>query len=189
MSVNTPASRNDAICGFTPQGVWQRFDGKAFRTRLVRHLKRWALVYLLAVPATVWFNANYTLALNVTESLPVRFFLVHRGEVPRRGDYVALRWPGGGPYRVGATFIKVVAGVPGDSVTKIDNDYYVNCRPTGQAKSMSRQGLTLEPGPTGTLPEGSYYVHAPHPDSLDSRYALTGWVSLAQIIGRAHALF
>ncbi len=39
------------------------------------------------------------------------------------------------------------------------------------------------------MPIGSYYVRAPHPDSLDSRYALTGWVSLSQIFGRAHALF
>ena len=41
----------------------------------------------------------------------------------------------------------------------------------------------------GTLPDAAYYVRAPHPDSLDSRYRLTGWVSQAQIIGRAHALF
>ena len=177
------------ISGFTPQAVWRRFNRVAFCERLIRHLKRWTLVYLLAALATIWFNAHYTVALNVTESLPVRFFLVHLGEIPKRGDYVAFHWPGGGPYPVGATFIKVVAGVPGDSVTQLDRDFYVNCRPTGLAKRMSRQGLTLEPGPTGTLPEGSYYVHTPHPDSLDSRYALTGWVSQAQIIGRAHALF
>jgi conjugal transfer pilin signal peptidase TrbI len=187
--VTAPSSRIDAISGFTPQVVWQRFDRAAFHTRLIRHLKRWTLAYLLAALAIIWFNAHYTVALNVTESLPVRFFLIHRGEQTRRGDYVAFRWSGGGPYPVGATFIKVVAGIPGDSVTEVDRDFFVNCRPTGLAKRMSRQGLTLEPGPTGTLPEGSYYVHATHPDSLDSRYALTGWVSQAQIIGRAHALF
>ena len=38
-------------------------------------------------------------------------------------------------------------------------------------------------------PAGRYYVRAPHPDSLDSRYRLTGWVSEEQIIGRAYALF
>jgi conjugal transfer pilin signal peptidase TrbI len=32
-------------------------------------------------------------------------------------------------------------------------------------------------------------VRAPHPDSLDSRYALTGWIAEDQIIGRAYALF
>ena len=187
--VTAPSSRIDAISGFTPQVVWQRFDRAAFRARLIRHLKRWTLAYLLAALAAIWFDAHYTLALNVTESLPVRFFLICRGEQPKRGDYVAFRWSGGGPYPIGATFIKVVAGVPGDSVTQVDRDFFVNCRPTGLAKRISHQELALEPGPTGTLPEGSYYVHAPHPDSLDSRYALTGWVSKAQIIGRAHALF
>ena len=34
-----------------------------------------------------------------------------------------------------------------------------------------------------------YYVQAGHPDSLDSRYALTGWIHRSQIIGRARALF
>ena len=187
--VTAPASLIDAMSGFTPQAVWRRFDRAAFRARLIRHLKRWTIAYLFATLATAWFDAHYTLALNVTESLPVRLFLVHRGELPRRGDYVAFRWPGGGPYPLGATFIKVAAGVPGDTVIRFDGDYYVNCRPTGQAKRLSRQGLALEPGPTGTLPEGSYYVHASHPDSLDSRYALTGWVSRLQIIGRSHALF
>ena len=72
---------------------------------------------------------------------------------------------------------------------KDDRDYFVNGQPVGRAKPLSRQGLTLELGPTGTLPDGAYYVRSPHPDSLDSRYGLTGWVSQAQIIGRAHALF
>jgi conjugal transfer pilin signal peptidase TrbI len=178
-----------AIAAVTPQALFRRFDGVVFRERLIRHFRRWALVYLLAALATAWFDANFTLALNVTESLPVRLFLIHRGEQPGRGDYVAFRWLGGGPYPAGATFIKQVAGLPGDVVTQVDSDFFVNGHPVGRAKPLSRQGLKLEPGPTGTLPDGACYMRSPHPDSLDSRYALTGWVSQAQIIGRAHALF
>jgi conjugal transfer pilin signal peptidase TrbI len=155
----------------------------------MRHLHRWTLIYLLAALASVWFATHYTLGLNVTESLPGRLYLIDRGEKPKRGDYVAFRWNGGGPYPAGSTFIKVLAGVPGDEVTQLDGNYYINCYPVGRAKRLSRQGITLEPGPTGTLPQGAYYVRAPHPDSLDSRYALTGWVTQAQIIGRAHVLF
>ena len=187
--VTARASRIDAVRAFTPQAIWQRFDRALFRQRLVRHLQRWSLVYLVAAATTAWFDAHYTLGLNVTESLPARFFLIHRGVQPARGDYVAFRWMGGGPYKAGATFVKVLAGLPGDEVTRVDGEYFVNCYPVGKAKSVSRQGTALEPGPTGTLPDGSYYVRAPHPDSLDSRYALTGWVSLSQIFGRAHALF
>lgn len=186
--VTARASWIDAVRAFTLQAIFRRFDRLLFRRRLIRHLQRWSLLYLMAATTTLWFDAHYTLGLNVTESLPERLFLIERSELPRRGDYVAFRWPGGGPYPLGATFVKVIAGMPGDVVTRIDGDYFVNCYPMGKAKSVSRQGTALEPGPTGTLPTDSYYVRAPHPDSLDSRYALTGWVTQAQIIGRAHVL-
>jgi conjugal transfer pilin signal peptidase TrbI len=32
-------------------------------------------------------------------------------------------------------------------------------------------------------------MSAPHPDSLDSRYALVGWVSETELVGRAFSLF
>ncbi|OQC18077.1 S26 family signal peptidase [Candidatus Skiveiella danica] len=182
-------SRIDAVCIVKAQALWRSFDRSLFFERLMRHLQRWSLVYLTCAVAILWFDTHYTVALNVTESLPHRLFLIHRSEMPKRGDLVAFRWMGGGPYPVGATFIKVVAGMPGDAVTQVDHDYFVNGYPVGRAKRMSRQGVELEPGPTGTLPAGAYYMRAPHPDSLDSRYALTGWVSQTQIIGRAHALF
>jgi conjugal transfer pilin signal peptidase TrbI len=79
--------------------------------------------------------------------------------------------------------------MPGDVVTRIDRDFFINGSHVGRAKPFSRQDVPLEPGPTGTLPAGRYYVRAPHPDSLDSRYRLTGWISQSQIIGRAYALF
>jgi len=186
---SAPLRQFPAIAAFSPEGLLRRFDRAVFRERLIRHFRRWTLAYLLAALAAVWFDANFTVALNVTESLPDRFFLIHRGEQPGRGDYVAFRWLGGGPYPAGVTFIKQIAGLSGDVVTQVDRDYFVNGQPVGHAKPLSRKGLTLEPGPTGTLPDAAYYVRAPHPDSLDSRYRLTGWVSQAQIIGRAHALF
>jgi conjugal transfer pilin signal peptidase TrbI len=190
MAAATPSSRwIHAVGNFTPQEIWRRFDRAVFEERLIHHFQRWTLIYLLAALATMWFSAHYTLGLNVTESLPGRLFLIDRGENPKRGDYVAFRWNGGGPYPAGSTFIKLLAGLPGDEVTQLDGDYFINCYPVGRAKRLSRQGIELEPGPTGTLPQGAYYVRAPHPDSLDSRYALTGWVTQAQIIGRAHVLF
>jgi hypothetical protein len=118
-----------AIAAFTPQALFRRFDRAAFRERLIRHFKRWTLVYLLAALAAAWFDAHFTVALNVTESLPVRLFLIHRGEQPGRGDYVAFRWLGGGPYPAGVTFIKEIAGMSGDVVTQVERDYFVNGHP------------------------------------------------------------
>ena len=42
------------------QAVMQ-FDGDAFQTKLIRHVRRWRLAHLLAASAFVWFHAHYTL--------------------------------------------------------------------------------------------------------------------------------
>ena len=174
---------------FCKPAMFERFDRETFLRRLIQHLRRWGIVYLLLIVAAALFQAHYAFGLNVSPSLPQRFFLIHKGELPLRGHYVAFRWAGGGPYPAGVTFVKIIAGMAGDSVTRADREFFVNGMPVGQAKTTSRQGLPLELGPTGILPAGRYYVRAPHLDSLDSRYRLTGWISDAQIIGRAYALF
>ncbi len=166
-----------------------RFDHESFRMKLGEHVRRWAIAYPLIIVAAVTFQAHFALGLNASPSLPHRFFLIHKGELPQRGQYVAFRWTGGGPYPAGVTFVKLIVGMAGDTVTRADRDFFVNGTSVGQAKTVSRQGTPLEPGPTGVLPSGRYYVRAPHQDSLDSRYRLTGWISDEQIIGRAYALF
>ena len=129
-------------------------------------------------------------SVNVTKSLPERLFIVFKqAREFRRGDYVLFRHPGGGPYPAGAPFVKVVAGVPGDLVEARGRDYYVNGIFIGRAKETSRSGFPLLAGPTGVIPAGSFFVFTPHPDSFDSRYALTGWVKQSQIAGRAVPVF
>ena len=167
----------------------ERFDAARFRSQSLTHLRLWGLAYAAAVVGAVWFHSHYALGLTATHSLPGTLFLIERGTIPQRGDYVAFRWAGGGPYPMGVTFIKVLAGQPGDAVTRDGATFVVAGTAIGQAKQLSRRGEPLLPGPTGTLPEGRYFVFAPHPDSLDSRYALTGWIAREQIIGRAHAIF
>lgn len=144
---------------------------------------------LLAIAAALLFRVQFTLGVNATRSLPTCLFLVHHGEPAAKGQYVAFRWQGGGGYAAGTTFVKIVAGVPGDTVTREGNQFLVNGQAVGTAKPKAISGEPLQAGPTGVIPAGHYYVRAPHPDSLDSRYAMTGWVSRAQLVGRAYALF
>ena len=125
----------------------------------------------------------------VSECTGDNVFLIHKGEAVGRDQLAAFRWAGGGPYPAGVTFVKCVKGLPGDLISREGRRYAINGWPVGEAKTHSRQGLPLEPGPVGRLPPGRYYVQAPHPDSLDSRYALTGWIHESQILGRAHVLF
>ena len=49
---------------------------------------------------------------------------------------------------------------------------------------IAKTGQKLALGPDGVIPEGHYFVYAPNSDSLDSRYALTGWISQKAVRGR-----
>jgi conjugal transfer pilin signal peptidase TrbI len=158
------------------------------------HLDRRAAAYLWLLVALVAFGRHFTLALNVSDSLSGTIFLVEKGGPAGRGELVAFRHGGGGPFTRGALFLKRVAGMPNSIVTHQDTgngyyDYFVDGRYVGRAKPKSKVGLPLEPGPTGTIPQGRYYMTAPHPDSFDSRYALVGWVADARIVGRAFRVF
>jgi hypothetical protein len=90
----------------------------------------------LAALAAAWFDAHFTVALNVTESLPVRLFLIQRVVSSPAG---ATTWlfvgSGGGPYPAGVTFIKEIAGMSGDVVTRVERDYFVNGQRRGPSQA------------------------------------------------------
>ena len=174
---------------FTRPGLCRQFDHQVFHSRLQHITRDWVPVCALVIGAAVLFQQHFMFGVNASPSLPINLFLIHKGTTLMQGQYVAFRWPGGGPHPAGTIFVKLIAGMPGDVVTRIDRDFFINGTHVGRGKPFSRQGVPLEPGPTGTLAAGHYYVRAPHPDSLDSRYRLTGWVTQSQIIGRAYALF
>lgn len=160
-----------------------------FARRLGEHFRRHFGGYAGALALALLFPHHFGFGLNSTESLPHRLYLIHKGAPIQRGDYVAFRWQGGGPYPAGVTFIKIAAGIPGDIVSRIDREYFVNGTYVGTAKTHGRNGQALALMDTGVLGADEYYVQAPHPDSLDSRYRLTGWIPKDRIIGRAYALF
>lgn len=159
---------------------------------MLQHLRQWRVAYLsllLLNLAALLFMSCFTFGLNASPSLPHTLYLIHKSATVERGQYVAFRWQGGGPYPAGVTFVKIMAGMPGDTVTEINREFFVNGMAVGASKRLSRKSAPLQIGPTGVIPSAHYYVKAPHPDSLDSRYRLTGWISQTQIIGRAYALF
>lgn len=154
---------------------------------IVPHCKvHWAS-WLSLIAAVLTFNHCFTLTFNVSESLPQSVFLVLKGDKANlvRGEYVAFTWAGGGPFKPGTGLLKRIGGIPGDRVASQGRDFFVNDEYVGTAKRYSKKGIKLETGPVGRLPAGRYYVRAPHVDSLDSRYALTGWVPIERIVGRA----
>lgn len=161
---------------------------------LYNHLSRRAAVYLWLLVAILAFARYFTLSINVSDSLPGTVFLIQKGTKPMKGDLAAFRYAGGGPYHQGVLFLKRLVGVGGDTVMAHDEgdgyrDYFVNGQGVGRSKPKSRDGKPLEPGPTGTIPPHRYYMAGTHRDSLDSRYALVGWVHDDQIVGRAYKVF
>ena len=157
-----------------------------------RHPVAWGAFALIAAAGFV-FSHYYWLRFTLTESMPWHLVLVEKAPPPpgslKRGDLVAWRWPGGLIYPEGAVFLKVVKGLPGDRVSVSGRDFYVNGKYVGRAKMLSRYGHTLAASRPGVVPAGYYYLFAPHRDSLDSRYAATGYVAHERILGRAYGVF
>lgn len=137
-----------------------------------------------------WTIRQYlVIGWNQSESLSVHMVVAVKGHTPYRGDYVAFQWKGDEHYPAGSRFVKIVAGIPGDTVERRGRDFYVNGRFVGTAKPFDKAGRALEPSEPGILGKGEYYVMTPHPDSLDSRYKVAGWIKREEIIGRAYVLF
>src|SRR5262245_28435672 len=91
---------------------------RAYAWSLGDHLLRHCAAYAAVLGALSIFNSHFAIGVNVTASLPYKLCLIAKGDLEvRRGDLVAFRWHGGGPYPAGVVFTKVVRGVPGDEVT------------------------------------------------------------------------
>jgi conjugal transfer pilin signal peptidase TrbI len=191
--MNTTAVRNAA-------NSVGRLAPRAYMVLCLTHFRRHWKAYSLPLLGLFVFQLFFRIDVNLTDSLPDHAFLTVKGWTSgiERGDYVAFEYQGTGkesPFPRGFHFVKIVGGVAGDEIAmdgqrrfwrkgrEIVGDQYL-----GTAKTHSRKGLPLAAGPVGVIPPGHYYVHAPHPDSLDSRYALTGWVKEEHIIGRTFAI-
>jgi len=143
------------------------------------------LVGTAAWASTLWL----TVTLNMSHSLPGTLYVIHEHSGFQRGNLAAYRWPGGAGYPRGAIFIKQVVGLPGDTVRRVGTVFWVNGRAIGAAKPTSKSGRPLLPATAGVIAPGDYFMATPNPDSLDSRYAISGNIPLTDILGKAYEIF
>lgn len=166
-------------------------DVRRARPSAGRGLSRLYLgVALLAVAVGEHAAANalhrYRFALNETDSLPNWAFIADQAHrTPQRGRLVAFVPPPNPYYPPGMAFGKIVGGVPGDLVERRGRTFFVNGRQIGVAKLRAHDGRLVAAGPVGRIPAAHYFVYTLHPDSLDSRYALMGWIPQSRILGLA----
>jgi conjugal transfer pilin signal peptidase TrbI len=163
----------------------------------------WWLCWFIILPLA--FAIKYQLTFNLTPSLPFKLAVVEKGATRvERGDLIAYRWHGGGPIPAGLEMVKRVAGVAGDRSELVplalsagefapsrSHLYELVLRSANgqellrlKVKQYARTGQPIEPNRGGVVTKGHYFVTADHPDSLDSRYALTGLIGAEQLVGK-----
>jgi len=175
-------------------------------------------LYSLAVLLLFFILFNYlsskiSIALTIKgqECFPNRFWLIRKGVVPERGEYVAFK-----NYKVDgrATWIKIISGKEGDRVEVIelsDKDRFrvffdeiggdltvrgyvflhsidpLNGTQVFEAFEKDTSGRELPMIEEGRIPGGKYFVSSPAVRSYDSRY--WGLVDESEIIGKAYPIF
>ncbi|MGE7199754.1 signal peptidase I [Brevundimonas naejangsanensis] len=127
---------------------------------------------------------RYRIGFNATTSLNDWGYVIDRNNrAPRRGDLVEFVVPDNDYYPAGASFVKRVAGVPGDLVERRGDEVFVAGAKVGKVKAHDSQGRPAAPGPLGVIPQGHFFVAGEHVDSLDSRYAIVGFIENRRIRG------
>lgn len=144
---------------------------------------------LLLVPLALLLTQTIGYSINLTGSLPQKFWLIVYKKTPRKGDYILFKPLLDAEVPQGTLVIKQVIGLPGDTIIRVEQDFFINNDWIATAKKRSLKGLPLSPGPTGVLAPGQYFVLSHHPDSFDSRYQKMGWIKTNQIIGVAYPLW
>lgn len=162
--------------------------------KLDKHIKKRYEYYLVLMAVIAAFTHYFTVAVNVTTSLPGTLYIVEKNVFPHKGDFASFKYPGYRFYAHDSSFLKIMKGVHGDKVTQKAlagryTAFYVNGAYVGTAKPLSMHGLPLTPNKSGTIPSGQFYMMGISSDSLDSRYSDVGYIKTENIIGKAVRVF
>jgi conjugal transfer pilin signal peptidase TrbI len=157
------------------------------RTRAWKLLS-FTIIGTLALTIIADWSVSHLFLINATASLPNWAFVIDRGRLPKRGDYMFFDPPrspllarhfGAKPQMFG----KIVYGVAGDVVSHDGPTVLINGAAFARMKPLTRLGEPLTPGATGVIPHDCYFAGSPHKDGFDSRYAEIGFVCRRQVIG------
>jgi conjugal transfer pilin signal peptidase TrbI len=184
----------------------QRLSLKEYTLLCVKEMRLYWRQMLAPLAVILFLQLFIRIDINYTDSLPNHAYLTIKGSNwnLQRGDYAVFGFPTenpSSPFRKGDHLVKIIAGVPGDTVV-VDENGVIRIRgedqpglakiggsPAGIAKPYTKSGRPIQAIKGGVIPKGQYYMYAPHPDSLDSRYAMVGLVDKSNIQGKTIPLF
>jgi conjugal transfer pilin signal peptidase TrbI len=137
-----------------------------------------ACLYLALYFGCFYFieNPPFGIRLNQTPSLPYKLFLSCSSRSPKKYDYVTLHHSSSPNL-----LVKQIIGFPGDQIIQLNEHIFVGHHDCGKALPFTSSGMPISPIEAHTIPEGYLFVHAPHPESFDSRYQEFGLVQLSQL--------
>lgn len=160
---------------------------------LRRHRLSFGLMAVFWIAFAI-FTHYWYISYQGTPSMPYHWYIVSRTPPPagslKRGEIVVWRWWGGLGWPKNAMFVKFIAGMPGDPVKRIGRQFYVDGKYVGTAMVYSHHlRMHMTANTPGVVPPGHFYMFAPAPNSLDSRYKVTGYVPYNRIVGRAYVIY
>jgi conjugal transfer pilin signal peptidase TrbI len=113
---------------------------------------------------------------NRSPSLPYKLFACGPLKQLKRQDYISFYHP-----TSRCPLAKQIIGISGDRIDLRGDHIFVNDYDCGKAFNKTSSGLPLTPLDEEQILDGYLFVHAPHPDSFDSRYEQFGLIKCDQL--------
>jgi conjugative transfer signal peptidase TraF len=131
-----------------------------------------------AVALIAFKSAGYSIMYNAGESFPNKIYLgrIKPPDLIERGMLVIFKKPmPNTPYEnqiKNLKLFKMVACLPGDYLERVENRFVCNGVLIAEVRNVDSNGepYAVSFDYDGLIPEGRYFVTAPHHHSFDSRY-------------------
>ncbi len=158
-----------------------------------RELKSWVITLLVTL-VVIFVLKNYVI---INASVPtgsmentimagdnlMGFRLAYLADEPERGDIIFFYFPDNETQK----YVKRIIGLPGETVTIINGEIYINGSDTPLEEPYLKEEWTEGTGPFEfVVPENSYLVLGDNRNSSqDARYWVNSYVTKDKIIGKA----
>lgn len=144
---------------------------------------------LLGLTVAIIIFSKFPIIFNVTNSLPQRIFIIHKGDYKFKvGDFVAAYSRGLPNLSDGIKLIKMVRGLPLDKIEVINRKVYINAKECCTINDKTGWWGAIHPVELKVIPKDCYFVVGTSYHSFDSRYKEFGLICKSQILGKAYSL-